>query len=310
MTEVPVRIEAVQVPTPAVRDNSDDLARRLADLGKSIRDEGLQHPITLWGGNVPGSYGTLISGARRLRAYFVMAGAPDGRKFRHIPAVFVDTIEDAAKRLLADNQDERNYFPMKWVEVCRLWELMRKLDAPAALIRADVARRRGVELRRATLAGKRRPGKFSYSEDYVLHVLAEPFGISESTATRLWAIYVMSTDPACALELRTAARRALEDIDAGNSSIYTNYTRLKSGRTTLPARRKTTGPIPPAPAARQLAAWERSLPQMEGLVAGLAELGPPHPDLTRKQVGPTQDRLAAVRRDLDKMIKTMKEIAT
>ncbi len=298
MTETTINVEAVRVPS--IRDNSDDVAERLAELGNSIRDEGLRRPIAVW------TDGTLISGARRLRAYFLMAGAPGGSKFRHIPAVFVDTIEDAAKRLLSDNQDDAHYFPMKWSEVCRLWELMRTLDAPAAVRRADAARRRGVELRRATTAGKRRPGRASYSEDYVLHVLAEPFGISESTASRLWAIYSMSRlDGAPTLAL--AARRALDDIDAGHSSIWANYQRLKAGRTAPVARRKQPEPVASAPAARQLAAWKRSLPEMEGLVAGLAELGPPHPDLPWDQVGPVCARLAVIRRDLEKMIKKMKE---
>jgi hypothetical protein len=47
---------------------------------------------------------------------------------------------------------------------------------------------------------------------------------------------------------------------------------------------------------------------MEGLVAGLVELGPPNAELTWEQVGPVHARLSAIRRDLEKMIKQMKEL--
>jgi len=86
-------------------------------LGASIRDDGLRHPITLW------KDGTIISGGRRLRAYLLM-------DMPRIQAVFVDNIEDAAKRMLADNEDDLLALPWKWSEVCRLWEMLRRLDAP------------------------------------------------------------------------------------------------------------------------------------------------------------------------------------
>ena len=67
-------------------------------------------------------------------------------------------------------------------------------------------------------------------------------------------------------------------------------------------------PSDPVAAPKQLAAWTRTLPQMEGLTAALIELGAPSPDLTWEQVGPVHARFTLVRRELEKMIKQMREI--
>lgn len=286
-----VDIEAVR--TPYVRNTYGELGA----LMKSLRSDGLRHPITLW------KDGTLISGGRRHRAHLMLAS-------RRIQAVFVDTIEDAAKALQRDNDDDHLLVPLKPTELCRLWELLRRLDEPAAVIRAREARDRGIQLRRQTMDGKRKPGRVrDSSEDYVLSLVAPPFGMSESTARRLWAIYshavglTNTTD-----EKAERARQALKDIDSGESTISANYGSVISGGTApVPASRQRPAEREAAPAARQQAAWSRSLPQMEGLVAGLAELGPPNADLTWDEVGPVYDRLAAVRRDLEKMIKQMRE---
>lgn len=285
-----IRTEAVRIPR--VRDSYGSCM----DLGGSIRDEGLRRPITLW------KDGTLISGGRRLFAHLLM-------EINRIPVVFVDTIEDAAKRLQADNEDEFLALPPTWTEVGRLWELLRRLDEPAAARRAEVARRRGVELRRQTQEGARPPGRAEgRTDDYVLGVLAPAFGVSETTAKRLWMIYSLAyvTTDAPA-EKGEAARQALVDIDSGDSSIWANYQRLVTGRAAPISLPRVITPATPAPADRQRAAWVRSLPQMEGLVAGLVELGPPNTALAWEQVGPVHARLKAVRRDLEKIIKQMKE---
>jgi ParB family chromosome partitioning protein len=285
--ERPIRTETVQIPKVRTSFACDA-------LGASIRDEGLRRPITLW------KDGTLISGGRRLLGH-LLVGRP------RIQAVYVHTIEDAAKRLLADNQDSYLAAPMKWSEVCRLWEILRRLDAPAAVKRVDEARRRGVELRRLTLEGKRKPGRVrSRSEDYMLSVACEPFGISEATAKRIETIYgtgygtLDATD-----EKRELAREIMADIDAG-SPVWPNYQRLMGERTVV-SRPRAASPAEPAAATVQRSAWTRALPQMEGLVAGLTELGPTSPALTWDQVGPVHDRLMAVRRDLEKIIKQMRE---
>lgn len=295
--EVSINIESVRVPP--YRDNYGDLT----ELGDSIQHGMLHHPITVW------KDGTLISGARRLRAHFLLAGVPEGSRFRKIRAVFVDTIEDAAKRLLDDNQDDHLALPLGMAEIARLWEVIRKLDEPAAIKRAEASRRRGVEMRKATLSGKRKPGRATNSQDYALGVLGAPFGMSESSASRLWALYMLASAPAQPEERREQARQALRDIDDGISSLWANYSRLLGGTKPPLGKPKAAPTAEPAPAPRQRLAWERSLPQMEGLVAGLIELGPPNPDLTWEQVGPVHARLSAIRRDLEKIIWKMKESA-
>jgi hypothetical protein len=291
--EMAINIEAVRVPSIRMSDSYGILSV----LGNSIRDEGMRRPITVW------KDGTLISGLRRHRACLLL-----GRK--QIQAVFVDTIEDAAKSLLADNEDDYLARPLKWTEVCHLWELLRRLDGPAAARRAEQARRRGVELRRLTQAGKRKPGRAgNHSEDYVLAVLGPPFGVSEATARRLWNVYVQANAVIQSGdgEKRDQARRALRSIDAGESTISAEYQRLVSGRIAPVSRPKPVAPIESAASARQVAAWERALPQMEGLTAGLVELGPPNAGLTWEHVGPVYTRLMAVRRELEKIIKQMRE---
>lgn len=286
-----ILIEAVRVPR--VRDNTGSLST----LGKSIRDEGMHRPLTLW------KDGTLISGARRHRAC-LLAGVAT------VPAVFVDTVEDTAKNLLQDSQDDYLALPMKWVEVCRLWEILRRLDLPAAAVRMDEARRRGVELRRQTQTGARKAGRSSgHSEDYVLKLLSGPFGISETTAKRLWSIYGLATGivPDATDEKRDHARQALAAIDSGESSISANYARLTSNRLApISVPRPPTPPVS-ADAARQVAAWARSMPQMAGLSAGLVELGPPNTELTWDQVEPVYKQLMVVRRELEQIIKQMRE---
>ena len=174
-TETHVRIASVRIPK--VRGN----LRSCKSLADSIENYGLHRPITCW------SDGTLISGRRRLFACMLLDRDT-------IPAVFVDTIEEAAKRMVGDNEDPALAVKMKWSEACRLWEVLRRLDAPSAAKRLDEARRRGVTLRRKTQAGEREPGRaHGRSDDYFLNVISEPFGIKGATARRVETIYHTGT---------------------------------------------------------------------------------------------------------------------
>jgi hypothetical protein len=288
-TSTPIRVESVRIPK--YRESYGSCVQLAAD----IRDNGLQRSITVWGD------GTLISGGRRLFAHMLIERP-------RIEAVFVNTIEDAAKRMLGDNQDGHLARPMKWSEVCRLWEKLRLLDAPAAAKRLDAAKRRGVELRQATLAGKRKPGRSrSSSIDYALGVICEPFGISSATARRIETVWQTGYGTTEAPdEKRELARQIMRDLDNGDNA-WTSYQRLMGGHAAPPVRPRPAAPVESAPSARQVAAWDRSLPQLEGLVAGLVELGPPNSELTWEQVGPAHARLMVVRRELEKMIRQMRE---
>ena len=278
------------------------------DLARSIEKDGLRRAITIW------ADGTLISGGRRLRAHFFLAGEvtrmePDYTK---IPAVVVDTVEEAGKRLLADNADEHLAVPMKPSEICRLWEVLRRLDEPAAIIRMTEARRQGVEHRRLTQEGKRKPGRTSSrgkGEEYLLNILGEPFGLKEATASRLFAIHKLATSEKTPADRRAAAAEHLAALDENRSSIWSSYSSLVSGRRPAAIAPRAVLAAAAAPAAKQRAAWDRSLPQLEGVTAGLVELGPPNADLTWEQVGPVHARLMKVRRDLEVIIRKMKETA-
>lgn len=300
--EISVHIETVRRPVPGVRDTVGDLT----PLMESIEEQGLRHPIAIWGN------GQLISGERRLQAYFHLAAQPGKSNYRKIRAVPVATVEEAAKRLISDNADEMCATAMKPSEICRLWELMRELDAPAAAVRLTEARRRGVELRKQTLNGQRNPGRNparNRGDEYLLSVLGEPFGYSEASASRLWTVYSISRNPSLPDERRNEALKGLAAVDEGRCSIWAAYSALVKGRKVITTQPKAVAPAAPVAAARQSAAWSRSLPQLEGLITGLAELGPPNSDLTWDQVGPVHARLMKARRDLDKIIKDMKETA-
>jgi hypothetical protein len=292
MTEHLINIESVLIPD--VRENYGDLS----PLANSIRFDGLRLPITVW------KNGTLISGGRRLRAHFLLSG-----RYRNIPAVFVDNIEDASKRLLADNEYGELAVPMRPSEMARLWAFLRQLDKPAAVARAEAARRRGVELRRQTQAGQRPKGRVKqHAEDYVMATIAPAFGMSEATASRLWMVHTTATGVDVPEERRAHAVQALKDLDAGNSSIWASYINLIHDRPIPAAPRIRVPEVREAsPPARQLAAWAKSLPQLEGLTAGLVELGPANKELTWEQVEPVHTRLMAVRRELEKIIKQMRE---
>jgi len=299
MEETTVHIETVR--TREIRRN----VGTLTGLGKSLIAEGQRHPITLW------KDGTLISGFRRLRCHFLLSGGQNRTGFKHIHAVFVDTIEDAAKRLLADAQDPECAQPMTWSDACRLWELMRKLDEPAALKRAEAARRRGVELRTKTQLGERKPGRSSHrTDDYVLTVLAEPFGISAATARRVEVIYQTATGVIGADEKkRQKAERIMGELDARRATPWASYQELMGLKQRTPAAKAQAEPVESADAAKQISAWDRALPPLQGLISGLSELGPPSRDLTWEQVGPVHAQLSYARRELEKMIKQMKEIS-
>ena len=290
MTETSIATASVRVSE--IRKHPGSLTKLIS----SIKQDGLHQPITVW------SDGTLISGFRRLRSHLVM-----GRDT--IPAVFVSTIEEAAKRLRLDLEDDTCAVPMKWSEVCTLWHLLRTLDTPACAKRLDEARRRGVELRRLTQAGQRPPGRRKRpSEDYALTVISEPFGISVQTARRVEVVWQTANGVIDAPERRTKAREIMQAIDSGES-IWSGHQKLMDLTPRQRVRKKKPETAPAAAAAKQLQAWEKSLPLLEGVVAGLVELGPPNPDLTWNQVGPVHTRLAAVRRTLEQQIKKMKEIA-
>lgn len=284
--EKAIRTEGVR--QTQIRESVGDLSPLVA----SLDTEGLHRPIVVW------SDGTLISGRRRLMALLML-----GKE--RVPAIFVDTVEDATKRLLGDMQDTHLSLPMKWSEVARLWTLLRRLDEPAAAKRADENRRRGVTLRRQTQAGEREAGRsYKRSVDHVLELIVQPFDVSAATGARVEAIYRAATGPDN--DKRDLARELLRDIDDGGP-VWPAYQRLLGERPAPVTRPRPAVVTESAPAVKQRAAWNRSLPQLEGLVAGLVELGPPSPGLTWEQVGPTHARLMAVRRELEKIIKQMRE---
>jgi hypothetical protein len=266
--------------------------RELVSLGQSLKAEGQHRPIAVW------KDGTLVSGSRRLRAH-LLAGA------NFIQGVYVDTLEDAAKQLLLDNEDDYPAVPLLPSELCRLWAVLRRLDAPAAAVRSHENRVQGADLRRLTQQGRRPPGRRGKkTEDYFLSTVAHPCGVSPTTAKRLWKIHTLATGDDVRAD---AAQAALQAIDAGSSTIWANYRHLCSGRTDPVIRAIPAAPVQPEAARVQRTAWDRALPQLEGLVGGLTGLGPPNAAVTWDEIGPFCSRLWGVRRNLEKIINKMRE---
>lgn len=293
--EKPVPVADVNVPL--IRNDSNSNYAASADLIDSIEKEGLLIPITIW------SDGTLVSGYRRLRACVSLNRTT-------IPAVTVDTIEDAAKRLLSDNGNEHLAVPLLPSEMCRLWDVLIELDAPAAAVRRNEARRRGVELRKQTQLGQRKAGRSKNkgtAAEYLMGVLGEPFGMAEATASRLHMIHRMINDAALPADRRERAAAAMIALDEGKSSIWASYDSLIVKRPNGSTRARLAPPTEPASPAKQRASWDRILPQLEGLTDGLTQLGTPNPGLTSEQVAPVHARLMKIRRDIEKVINGMKE---
>lgn len=289
MTEMLIRTDAIRIG-----HHRQSYGSCLA-LANDMRENGQRRPLTLWRDN------TLISGERRYFAHLLMETA-------RIQVVHVSTIEEAAKHIMCDNQDPYLALQPKWSEVIRLWQTLRRLDGPAAVKRADANRRRGIELRRQTQDGKRKPGRSSSrTEDYVLRILAEPYGASSATATRAELIWRTANGLVEADEAKQdLARSIMAEIDEGKS-VWAGWQRLRGEVPPRVVRPRPAAVTDPAPAAQQRAAWSRALPQLDGLLAGLIELGPPHPSLGWEEVGPVRTRLMAARREIEKMINNMKE---
>lgn len=291
--ELEVRVEAMRMRR--FRSHLGDVWK----LADSMMIEGQHHPVILWRDN------TVISGERRVHAA-LMAGKDS------LKVEYVSTIEEAAAALIKQNSDNATHSKaMLWSEVASLWELLRELDKPAALRRADSNRRRGVKLRRQVQAGRREPGRGPKEggEEYFLKVVTPPFDISAASARRILSIYrgAVSTDP----EQKDRAAFAWElmaDIDA-NGNIWANYQRWQGVRSLPPTAANKQPATKPAAAEKQVAAFVKAAATMSGVMDGLAALGPVHSSLTWEQVASSCAQFARVRRELEKLIKQMRETA-
>jgi len=106
-------------------------------------------------------------------------------------------------------------------------------------------------------------------------------------------------------EKRELAREVMRAIDE-SGNVWANYQRLTGARNTV-SRPRPVETVEPAPARGRSPRGTSPCRKMEGLTAGLIELGPPNPGLTWDLVEPVHARLMAVRRDLEKIIKQMRE---
>lgn len=267
----------------------------LTQLRASLLRDGFRHPICAW------PDGTVISGERRLVAA-IMAGADT------VPVEYVSTIEDAAKRLTEDNEDDYLAKARTWSEVCELWEVLRRLDGPAAQKRRRDNIQRGQEMRRAVLAGKRKPGRASgRGQDYFLTVLAPPFGISDATARRIVCIHRAAKE----MGPNSLAAELMRDVDLHKGAVWKSYQRLLGHDPDAPHVPTKPKPAPPPPlpsaaAAQQLQALSNAEAHMAGMLAGIRALGPLNPALGWEALAPHHAALSEIRRGVDKLIKEMK----
>lgn len=277
-----------------IRD--DDNIGDLTQLKLSIAEEGLRQPLLLW------NDGTLISGGRR---FLALASLPNA----YYTVRFVNDLDQLGGELEKQVADDTAAQPMRLSEICRLWDVIRKLDEPAAAQRAHRRRSLASSLRRQLKDGARTAGRHPEpgGEAYFLARVVPPFGMSPATAMRLLYVHHTATGRRQASAKTAAlAKQLMRQVDEDGN--------VNGAYRTLMGHRPVRMPEPAVARARvsaekQLSALGSAAAHLSGITAGAKALGPISKELTWEQIGPVHAQFSAVRRDLEQMIKQMKEIA-
>lgn len=188
-------------------DTIDVNGRHRRDLGDiralaaSIEDVGLLNPVTLT------REGRLVAGHRRMEAVRLLG-------MDSIPVRFADNLDDAAKLLRAERDENVCRLDMKPSELAALGEALLAIETDRA---KDRQRNHG-----GTAPGRQRntsgdasgsvaPGLTGDSRDAV----GEALGMSGRTYSELRGAYTLANDSDAPAEHRQAAQEALDRMDAG-----------------------------------------------------------------------------------------------
>jgi ParB-like chromosome segregation protein Spo0J len=191
-----VRIEAIKVVGRHRKDLGD-----LSDLVASISDVDLLNPVTLT------RDGRLVAGERRLEACRRLGWV-------EVPVRFVDSLDDAAKLLHAERDENLCRKDMLPSELASLGEALYGVAADDAKARQHAhISARDEHGRIASSALQSGTGDGSGIETAT--VVGEALGMSRSTYGELRHIYKAATDADVPEHERTLAKAALDRIDRG-----------------------------------------------------------------------------------------------
>jgi ParB family chromosome partitioning protein len=189
-----VDIHAIRIVDRHRRDVGD-----LQALADSIIDVGLINPVTLTRDL------RLVAGQRRMEACRLIG-------VDTVPVRFVDNLNDAAKLLRAERDENVCRKDMLPSELAALGESLLAIEAPAANERRREAQERGRATQRGVDSGDRSLIQLTgQSRDAV----GEALGMSGRTYSELRGAYQLANDPEAPAEHRQAAREALDKMDRG-----------------------------------------------------------------------------------------------
>jgi len=278
MAEVDVPVDAVRATGRHRKDLGD-----IEALAKSIEAVGLMNAITV----TPEWH--LIAGERRLAAYRLL-----GRT--SIPARVVDTVDDAARRIRMERDENTQRKAMAPSELVALARSLEALERPRA------AERRSSALinKRPVLQNMTAEGPTGATRD----VVASALGTSYSTIRRAAVVVDAAADGAATEDERLIAKQALEDMDTGVITVSAAHDRVIRSIATK------TGPIHRhtiESAATQRRAISSAEAALSGLAHGLRQIAVLHPDITSEEAAQWVGSLSESRRALTTLINNLKE---
>ncbi len=177
----------------------------LDELAASIADVDLLNPITLTRDS------RLVAGQRRLEACRKLGWA-------EVPVRFIDSLDDAARLLRAERDENTCRKEMLPSELASLGEALYALEERAAKERMAEAGRSAAPGRPAERGGSNAtPLAPGAEENKARHLVGEALGMSGRTYTDLRYVYKAATDADTPEPERVLARAALDGMDRTGS---------------------------------------------------------------------------------------------
>lgn len=268
MTEV--HVEAVRVVGRFRKDLGD-----IESLAKSIANVGLMHPIVV----TPEMQ--LIAGGRRLEACRLLGK-------QTIPALVVDNLDDATRRLTAERDENTERKPMAWSELIALGKALEALERPKAAGRrtsAPMNKRSGTET--MTEGGATRD------------VVAKALGTGGSSYARAKAVVEAAEAPGA-----SPAVKAIRDELDRTGNVGGAYQKLRGERDMDLGPKPTTVISGAGPQRRVISKAETAL---SGICHALGQITELHPDITSDEAAQWVSGLSNHRFTIERLIKRLKE---
>lgn len=206
-----VRIESIRVVDRHRMDLGD-----LRELADSIADVGLLNPLTLT------REGRLVAGQRRLEACRLLG-------WSDAPVRFIDSLDDAAKLLRAERDENICRKEMLPSERVALAKSLEEMEKPRAAQRQHEARVRAGKIRQGTF-----PASCSGEQDAgnARDIAARAAGLSPTSYYKAKTVVELANDPTAHPDLRRVAQVALADMD-GTGNVASSYAKVNEARREL-----------------------------------------------------------------------------